>query len=189
MLCALLSFVYVKNLGGVTWPVDLECLKFGCRFNETLERTRLPRRLAALKTCFHWDHPLALVLDLPESLKFLQLSDAFDQPLDEVRFPPGLAYLYLGDNFDQPLHDAQWPTNLKVLYLDDSFDHSIGIQEWPEGLESLFLGGNFSGDIDTIVWPDSLTTINVGCIPCDFDDITWPSPSLGDCSGTHSSLE
>ncbi|CAM9978081.1 unnamed protein product [Ectocarpus sp. 6 AP-2014] len=49
MLCALLSFVYVKTLGGVTWRADLEYLRFGCRLNMTSEHTRLPQRLAALK--------------------------------------------------------------------------------------------------------------------------------------------
>lgn len=93
-----------KPVQGIAWPVGLECLSF-----------------CALR--LEWELPSWEI-------------DWFDHPLDGANFPSGLREMFLGDTFNQPIEDVVWPPALERLSLA-GYNHEIDNVRWPPALKSL----------------------------------------------------
>lgn len=96
----------------------------------------------------------------PPTLKHLTFGVAFDQPLQNVSLPPALTHLTLGNCFNQPL-GTPVSTKLKFAYCFDQpnpLDHVT----LPSALNYLTFGEKFNQPLDNVTLPTSLTHLLFG---------------------------
>lgn len=131
----------LQRIEAVSWPVALEELEFGGRFNQ-----RVDGRV--------W----------PLGLRRLTFGQSFNRPLDRVVWPIRLQELHFGCMFDQPLGHVHWPPDLKRLTFGDHFNQPISGVRWPETLEEISVAGwAFAQPLDrSAVWPVALRRLTLG---------------------------
>ena len=110
---------------------------------------------------------------LPQGLRQLVLSDAFDCPFDAGSLPASLTFLQCGARFNQPLHHL--PPSLDYLVMGASFNSRIERGQLPPSLTHLELGVEFDQPIDVGVLPAGLQALDLsngfnqplrpGCLP------------------------
>lgn len=76
----------------------------------------------------------------PQGLKRLAFGGSFNRSLELVHWPLNLEALSFGREFNQPVHRVSWPPCLKKLAFGHRFDHNVNGLEWPEGLKEVKLG-------------------------------------------------
>ena len=119
---------------------------------------------------------LALLHNLPKSLRTLTFAPGFDQGLRHVRFPEGLQSLTFGDQFNQSLDDVTWPAGLQSLTFGYFFNQSLDKVTWPAGLQILCFGTHFNQSLDTVAWPAGLQSVTLGFFSDrSLDKVTWPA--------------
>ena len=104
---------------------------------------------------------LALLHNLPKSLRTLAFGNRFNQRLHHVRLPPGLQNLTFGDQFNQNLDHVTWPAGLQSLTFGDQFNQKLDKVTWPEGLQSLTFEGGFHQSLENVAWPAGLSRLTV----------------------------
>lgn len=145
----------------------------------------LPDSLTRLIIVGNYNYPL---FDMPKNLKYIELGEEFDHPLDclpdsvsvicfdnyDSKFnhpiyvlPRFLKTLKLRSNFNQPL-TAQLPS-LKVLEINGKFNHSI--DALPDSIEKLTITGCFNQQIHKL--PEQLKYLE---LPFNYDK---PLPNTG----------
>lgn len=131
----------LQRIQAITWPVTLEELEFGERFNQRIDGVR-------------W----------PMGLRRLAFGRSFNRPLDGVMWPIALRELRFGCMFNQPLQRVSWPRELKRLSFRDHFDQSVCGVRWSRGLEELSFGGwAFKQPLGRdVAWPTALKKLTLG---------------------------
>ena len=99
------------------------------------------------------DEMLALLHNLPKSLRTLTFAHGFNQEIHHIRLPAGLQSLIFQRDFNQSLDNVTWPADLQSLTFGCRFNRSLDSVTWPAGLQSLTFGRNFNQNLDNVTWP------------------------------------
>ena len=112
----------------------------------------------------------------PAGLQSLTFGGHFNQSLDNVTLPAGLQRLTFGQMFDQNLDNVTWPADLQSLTFGLSFNQSLRKVAWPAGLQCLTFGANFDQSLDNVTWPAGLQCLTFGLsFNQSLDKVTWPA--------------
>lgn len=142
-------------------PNGLKILQFGYLFNHPLGYidpdgnviSYLPPKLEVLQFFCDWDSDEfryeslfehSINGFLPDSIKYLGLSDKFNLPID--KYPSNLEILRFGYNFNQNVENL--PETLIELEFGLHFNQRI--DNLPKGLKKLILFGDFNQPIDSL---------------------------------------
>ena len=210
-----------KPINGVVWPASLRVLEFGRRFDQPVatDVVSWPERLESLSFGRDFSHDLGVASETesagtvameaaptvtatatdsrgrdwwPASLRRLELSEGFRQPIDTVAWPEALEELQLdcvsvreasagtmapgcGSAADRSI---AWPRGLKRLSFDLSFHQPVEDVPLPPALEGLAFGDKFNQPIHGVRWPRGLKEISFGAsFNQTIEGVTFP-PSL-----------
>lgn len=110
-------FFYARTLDtpvqSMPWPIALQKLEFGERFNEPIVGVAWPDSVQRLHFGECFNQPIAGVA-WPSCLEGLVFAGEFDKPIAAVDWPPKLKELRFGPvksgpGFDQPIAQVVWP--------------------------------------------------------------------------------
>ena len=119
---------------------------------------------------------LALLHNLPESLRKLTFAHGFNQRLADVRLPPALQSVTFKSHFNQSLDNVTWPASLQSVTFGTSFNQSLGNVTRPASLQSVAFGDYFDQSLDNVTWPASLQSVTFGTsFNQSLDNVTWPA--------------
>ncbi|CAN0073371.1 unnamed protein product [Ectocarpus sp. 13 AM-2016] len=122
------------------------------------------------------------------------LGDTFNQPIEDVVWPPGLERLSL-PGYDHPIDNVRWPPALKSLEFTPPLQISIRESPYsnfddltfsrsrfnsrfttlPASLETLWLGDAFRQSLLGVNWPSGLATLGLGVDLTGEWGLSWPS--------------
>lgn len=102
----------IKN---IKFPPKLISLRFGHKFNQSLDKVIFPTYLEELDLG-GYDRPMDNVC-LPHSIKELNFGFNFNQPLQNFTFPPNIEEIVFNLVYDQSLEDVIFPRSIKQIYL------------------------------------------------------------------------
>ncbi|CAN0362701.1 unnamed protein product [Ectocarpus sp. 12 AP-2014] len=172
------------SLKAVEWPHRLETLEFGVNFNNPIEEVEWPPSLRHLKFGLRFNQPIQWVR-LPASLLQLVLTGAFNHPIEDVAWPSALRQLEFGQRFNQPIQRVRFPASLLQLFFGGDFNHPIEEVAWPSALRQLEFGFSFNQPIQLATFPASLhQLIFAGGFNQPIEDVLWPACLQGLAFGT-----
>ncbi|CAB1101867.1 unnamed protein product [Ectocarpus sp. CCAP 1310/34] len=136
---------------GGALPKSLRCSMFGRNYNQRIDGNVLPT-----------------------SMVLLDLGGAFNEPIQNVSWPPSLERLRpvsleklaLGESsngtFDEPIHSATRPMSLQHLRLSGKFNQPIVEVVWLQSSKTLTLDGIFNQPFHQVIRPSSLRQLKFG---------------------------
>jgi hypothetical protein len=162
--------MFDQSIDAFKWPIGIAVIKFGMRFNKTINV--LPDKLSHLSLGMRFNQDITL----NKSMYRLDLGMHFNRKLDDIIFPTTLCILILSDNFNQVITNVPMtllkihfgyeyehvlpllPDSLLILINSDEFNHAI--VKWPESLMSLTFGTEFNRKVTVL--PNKLQTLKFG---------------------------
>lgn len=130
--------VFYYNLLPNLFPISLEYLDLGRKFNQDLQANFFPDNLKSL-TFFSFNKSLKRNI-LPAKLEYLDMGLAFNKELDAGVLPETLKTLKLG-NFGKDIRVGVLPANLEVLEFHFGYRKDFGEGALPENLKELIMSG------------------------------------------------
>ena len=110
---------YLNNL-----PECLESLRFGDKFNQSIDHLRWPSSLQDLTLGYDFNQRLEGA-SFPSSLRSLTFGVEFNQSLEGVALPSNLQCLTFGHDFNQSLEGVSLPSSLKTLTFGGMFNQKL----------------------------------------------------------------
>ena len=140
---------------------ETQVILFGFFFNRMIGAGVLNKlqHLEYINFSFDFDQPI-IPGSLPESLRFVEFSCSFNQPVDGV-FPSKLRGICLNCSFNHPIGRNSLPRSLKYLSFGDDFNQPIDLFGMNE-LKSISFGSGFDQPAHKIGLPDNLESIVFG---------------------------
>ncbi|CAE7567303.1 unnamed protein product [Symbiodinium natans] len=143
-------------------------LTFGSRFNQSLQKVKLPGDLQTLTFGEEFNKSLEGV-QLPSNLQNLTFGKMFNQSLDQVQLPSSLQTLAFGEEFNKSLENVQLPNILQTLTFGKMFNQSLQNVQLPSGLLTLAFGSRFNQSLQKVQLPSRLQTLTFGGDLSDFN--------------------
>ena len=112
----------------------------------------------------------------PPNLKTLKFGKKFNQRIDGVQFPRSLEMISFGKDFNQPIENVRWTSDLKKLVFGDNFNQPIENVIFPDTLEDISFGKDFNQPIENVQWPNSLQVLFfLGSFNQPIENVRWTS--------------
>ncbi len=147
--------------GGVVWPVSLQQLSVGGRFNQSIAGVVWPASVQQLSFGDYFNQPIVGVV-WPASLQKLSFGDDFNQRIARVGWPASLQQLSFGWDFNRSIVGVVWPSSVQQLSFEGVFNRSIVGVKWPTSMQQLSFEGGFNRSIVGVRWPASVQQLSFG---------------------------
>ena len=148
-------------------PVDIEnsygWLRWGGILggNLLIPLGALPRSLRFLQFSDPFNQPLQPG-SIPDSVEALQFGHFFSHPFGACDLPASLTHLVLGSSYNQPLLPGVLPVGLLRLHLGGSYNHPILVGSLPPQLQQLSLSYSYNQPLLPGAIPPSVTHLRLG---------------------------
>ena len=120
--------------------------------------------------------------DIPDNVTRIKTSYAFNQSVDNIKWPSGLQLIEFGACFNQSLNNVIFPDTVVhmsfgIHYNWSSFKQSLKTINFPKSLQQYInQGAGCNENIDDVVFPDSLETLSIGFeFNSPIDNVKWPT--------------